>query len=526
MNKVYPLDILSVKNYGINNWFNNYSQWPLPEIEFSSLMADIHNLYIQTAINASLEQKTIMITSHKITFEYLHLFHSIIVLSKLKQKGIRPVCDKSSLYFYDLLNNSTNISGIYYNTMEPYLNFSFKKKIINSIKTKYRQYKYFNKMKSNNHLPPFLVIGYPGDQLIKYAISQNRSIKCIYPIHIFPRKYNQKNSIETRDIINTLIYGLEDIALKFKVNLNSYHISYLKTITNHLFQNVWHNIYSMRKVLRKYDSTFILVKGLGNLQVRCFCSAGNLENHKIVGITHGNNIAMLKINSWAVNDLAMVDEYLIPSKKSLSLFIRYRDHYPIARQRKAVIKSYDLNNYSNIWNKYNQMSFPDKINSVMYLEWPMKEQRSTNILGFWHYQLILALRIGLFLRKQKVKSIIKRHPDRLLESNGLYNNYYDVIVDEPFESIFEMADLFIIPNIQSTVFGFALLTNRPIVCFKSMLQNVWDDMLILLEKRCTVIPSWFDSQTGEFLFDDKSLQKAIKNKPEKPDSEFVEKYML
>jgi len=526
MNKVYPLDILSIKDYGINNWFNHYSQWPLPETEYMSLLEDINKLYIQTAMSASFELKTVMITSYKIMFEYLQIFHSIIVLSRLLENGMKPVCDKTNSYFYDLLNIKTIISGIYHDVLQPYLDFDVRKRILYLIKAQYRNYKYFNKIKTNSHLPPFLAMAYPGNHLINYATSHDRNIKCISPIPLLSQNYNQKNAIETKIIVNTIVSGLESIAVKFNVYLDSYHISYLQNTTNVLFQKVWHNIYLMKKVLKKYDSTSILVKGLGNLLIRCFCSAGSLENHKIVSITHGNNIAMFKLNNWAINDLAMVDEYVIPNKKSLGQFIRYRDYHPISCERKTIIKPYESNYVSNIWNKYNKMSLPTKIKNVMFLEWPMKEQRSMNTMGFWHYQLILTLRIGLLLRKQKVQSIIKRHPDRLLESQGLYNDYYDVIIDDPFESICEMADLYIIPNIQSTVFGFAMLTNRPIICFESMLQNVWDNMRELLEKRCIIIPSWFDSQTGEFLFDDNSFQKALQRKPEKPNTEFVEKYML
>ena len=142
-----------------------------------------------------------------------------------------------------------------------------------------------------------------------------------------------------------------------------------------------------------------------------------------------------------------------------------------------------------------------------------------------NYQLDLILRLGLFLRSKGLKTILKRHPDRLAESDGLYNDFFDKLIIEPFESVYEIADAYIFTNIATTTFGFALLTNRPVIFFETFLNEVWEEVHKSLRKRCRVIPSKMESD-GLMLFDKDALAKAIRKKTEEPDTEFAQKYML
>ena len=46
-----------------------------------------------------------------------------------------------------------------------------------------------------------------------------------------------------------------------------------------------------------------------------------------------------------------------------------------------------------------------------------------------------------------------------------------------------------------------MTTNRPIFIFSTWLEEVWEDMIPLIRKRCIAIPSWIDGE-GNLRFDE------------------------
>ena len=90
----------------------------------------------------------------------------------------------------------------------------------------------------------------------------------------------------------------------------------------------------------------------------------------------------------------------------------------------------------------------------------------------------------------------------------MYDRYYDELLTLSFEAVYDEADAYIIPHIGTTAFGFALLTNKPIVIFEYVLDYLWEPASELLRKRCRVVPSWI-ADDGRLLFDENKLIDAL-----------------
>jgi CDP-glycerol glycerophosphotransferase (TagB/SpsB family) len=124
-----------------------------------------------------------------------------------------------------------------------------------------------------------------------------------------------------------------------------------------------------------------------------------------------------------------------------------------------------------------------------------------------------------------IKLILKKHPDRLEESKGIYDEYYDELVTRPFEDVYDDADLFIFSEISTTTFGFAVMTNKPIIIFSDALKFVWNDVERMLRKRCIVIESSL-STDGKLMFDSISLMSALNSTLPLPNKDYIHKYIL
>ncbi len=161
----------------------------------------------------------------------------------------------------------------------------------------------------------------------------------------------------------------------------------------------------------------------------------------------------------------------------------------------------------------------------MVVEYPLTEFHHRLSFLFWPYQLALTLRLGLLCRRLGVTAVLKRHPDRLTESMGVYDAHFDQLLAAPFEEVCSQADAFIFPSIASTTFAVALLTNRPVIFFETALLDVWEELHAPLKKRCRVIPAWTDEE-DRLVFDEKALADALRRPPEAPDTQFLEEYLF
>ncbi|MDP6771190.1 MAG: hypothetical protein QF704_10885, partial [Anaerolineales bacterium] len=84
--------------------------------------------------------------------------------------------------------------------------------------------------------------------------------------------------------------------------------------------------------------------------------------------------------------------------------------------------------------------------------------------------------------------IYKLHPDRIPEGEGLFDDIADEVNRGRFEKVYGQADCLLFPNSgNSTTFGFALLTKKPIVCMNISGLIHLSKALDLIGKRCCIV---------------------------------------
>jgi hypothetical protein len=225
-------------------------------------------------------------------------------------------------------------------------------------------------------------------------------------------------------------------------------------------------------------------------------------------------------------ELSMVDTFVVPTQGAVELVSMAVEKFLHPYGKDVEIVSCDSDEYERIRRLNRSKAPPPSIKKVMLLEFPLTELWYIGSYGlFWPYQLDLCLRIAKLMRRCRIKTILKRHPNRLKESEGVYDCYYDELLTAPFEEVYDEADAYIFPNIATTTFGFSLLTNKPVIIFESALEDVWEPARELLRKRCRVVPSWI-AEDGRLMFDEDRLVDALLEPPEEPNDEFIERYMV
>jgi hypothetical protein len=123
--------------------------------------------------------------------------------------------------------------------------------------------------------------------------------------------------------------------------------------------------------------------------------------------------------------------------------------------------------------------------------------------AFLHHelQLIQLLKsVGYYI-------IYKPRLDTICETRGIFEKYVDRVLTEKFEDVFSYPDCYLFSLPYSTTFGFALLTNKPIVLINCQGYTWYPRALELIKKRCSVVEA--ESVDGKIVFNKKALLDAI-----------------
>lgn len=507
----YPLDIFSVKELGLEKWIKNEMIWPILDDESIAIGNDVYNEYVNIIRETKDERiKLLLNINNKLILEISGIIHSLLVLKRLDEKGLEPEFNNSAIYFEALLNQDPSIDGIY-NRYKDKVIPENKGRLYNSLKgflLKLKLNKSLNKKKDENVI--YSLESKNHFYLKKYSQMENKPIK-FYPLFdISTYFYVTKNSqVYFEHSINEILRIFKELGLKYEISISEGIISNLKYIINNAFTKTNSLLDYHYSILKKLSPSEFFIPSLGHISFRTFSAAAKLAGHTIIGSSHGNSIGMFDIPLRALIDLSIVDKFLVVTNYASKNYKKLRVKYLEGINRPEII-SVNSNFYKKLFDKHNNLNTKSNIKKLMIVEYPLTETRH-NLYSFWPYQLKLMLKIGQFLSKTKINSIIKRHPDRLEESTIIYKNYYDYQLSAPFEEVFQEADAFLFMNITSTTFGFAMTTNRPIFIFSTWLEEVWDEMVPAISKRCITIPSWIDS-SGVMHFDEKYFRDKLLSK--------------
>jgi hypothetical protein len=142
-------------------------------------------------------------------------------------------------------------------------------------------------------------------------------------------------------------------------------------------------------------------------------------------------------------------------------------------------------------------------------------------------QLNLELRISRLLIDSGFQLLIKVHPKGL----GYPKKIYSEVIPEAnivagwFEQVHEKADAFVFYNFASTALCEAIsLTSKPIALIHPVINNIYNQEMDILKKRCKVIMASYDAK-NKISFNNESLLKYLAKNEWKISDEIKDKFI-
>ncbi|MFC1808894.1 hypothetical protein ACFL3D_02070 [Candidatus Omnitrophota bacterium] len=261
-----------------------------------------------------------------------------------------------------------------------------------------------------------------------------------------------------------------------------------------------------KSCFRKRNEDVIAVSA-GGIISRLFLSAVRATQHKVYGCTHGHLISGAG-QQQTVIDGTIFDEYLFFSKamvetfknaakESIFSFVQPYARYVSDSNYNRISKSKIRKRAKT--NKY-IMIMGGPIRACFYFWNPVVDR--FNYL-FLEYNLIVGL------KNRGFSVCYKGHPDRKAEMKGIFSNYVDCEIFEPFENILDKADCLIFRTTETTTFGYAaMFTNIPMVLIETTKDKRDSKIRNFLEKRCAIVPANFDEK-GRVITDIEAICAAI-----------------
>ena len=272
------------------------------------------------------------------------------------------------------------------------------------------------------------------------------------------KRYSQQ--LDSHSLIENILENIVKISKDHGLELRKSQITYLKMISKKSLNNTYELIEFYKNYLNKIPLTKILIPSFGKLHVRSLSVAAKQVGHKVIGSTHGNNVGFYKHSQWYYSDLILCDEYIVPTSKSVIAFKKYNESFRVKEECKLKLSIRSKNPFWNVFKTLNQDELAIENKNVMIMEYPHSPDFLPLPFQTSNFQLWLVIRISILLKRNGFRTIIKLHPDRLLESNSLYDRYFDKIISEKFEVSYKQADAIIFPELSTTCLPFSLLTKK------------------------------------------------------------------
>jgi len=525
----YPFDLLTMKSFGLDEWINGYfDEWPITVDEIIEINSSIQKIFHSYILEGSDGYSDILLAGYKLYYECSIFTIHAIAFDRLTRNNYDVVYNHNTPYLGFLSDKDEEIKTYSYsNKLIPKIpNTSYK------IKQRINNYLRYNRdpvsdLTSNNNKNNFLCVSYPTKKLIDFANSHNRGLKIVYPYN-FIGNYNYKTN-DFREITNSIITDVVDVINHFGTTLDNHKISQLKSLTINILEKIDLNVFQISKYFMNIKPTLVLTPIFGNIFSRSACIAAKRNNHKVVGHSHGGNIGMLTSSVWGAIDLALADEYIVENNISKELWKSYATNHELVDEKRIKFTIVEGDYFKNLSKKTNKQ-YLNKIESridiktIMIYELNMKHVSLGSPHYYWQYLLDLLLRVAKDLKTNGFTTILKRSPMSLVETNNLYNKFFDRIIDDKFEECFYEADAILFIYSTSTGFPFSLHTKLPVVIFSHELDHYQDYVQADLKERISVVKTSFVK--NKIMYNEAELIKAFTNNRNNLNQNFINKYYL
>jgi len=534
MKNKFPVDIFSVKEYGIDRWQKEFS-WPVSDEDYVTLCRDIEEMLI-TKINAYPEDiSDLLLVLSSLRSEFWHFIHAVDVFNRLSEKNTEMLYSEKTLWYKDVAPAMPiDINAVMDNNAAIKFNAP--------VSPKTRLYKLLNSVRLNKNI--FKLIGSEGNGTAevymyssllarKYIKSLPYNLRFTLQQDWLPKSTSCSLPHRLIEAIDHLSKDIKDelitIVEKNRINLSGVYIDHLERMTKYMLTRAAEMITLAQEGIRGKRRTLLFVPGFADFFSRALYLVFRKQGGKVISFVHGGNVALYDAPTFGFSEFAFSDEFITYVWNNNSYFEKIRDSNPVLKNNKTTFKSCDSDQFSKVWLKNRIHPIPQKIKRILIVGYPYAPWRRYHVAGgFWPMRLDLELRVADALKKAGYYVIYKPHPDRIDEARGIFDGRVDkVLYDGYFEGSMNAADAFLFGSIRTTAFPFALCTNKPVIAFKMDKESFkpFTEPMGLLEKRCIFIGARFDGR-NRIVFDERELLGALDSAPEAPNTEFIERYMI
>jgi len=518
--RVLP-DISAVKKAGINYYKDNYF-WPVPEDEYHEFIEFMHSEYVKLIIN--LDDKVYDIALVEYTFivsELTGIFHYNYVKSYAKMKGlsIDPATESYSYLYPDW----KLIESYYSNISFPY------GRIMRGVRRLVKNI-FFNK-----HLSIFKIIsklilnsntvGIGSNDAIKKSYIEKEGIFCdhrdwidlIY-INKPSSKSNRLCDSLTNEAIIPFLKSLESKGTLFTKDLDFSKIlsSWKKRIgdASIIYTNLFYNDnikferLLVTEVVKPYNKLISVALQRKGVEVYCF--------------DHGNDSSVTNYEIGNQNERAHCKKFIVPTPGVKRKYEEIYSKNTLENRTGIKYISVGQSKYIDLLKSNSKIKKSSNLNKIMIIGTPPNANRYYYEKGwFFYFKIKLELKIIDTLHDLGYYVIYKAHPGTLVETKGLFEEYVDEYITDPYEKVWHLADSFVFTDTSSSTFGYALTTNRHIVLLDNV-DNIHHDITWeLLKKRVDVIPSYIDNRMY-IRFSENDFYKSFEDKSEVYNNTFLE----
>lgn len=502
-----PYDVFGVKKMGVDQWFEDF-YFPVEHEEFSSLWLDMESCFLQIAQSSPSPYKDILYAATKVPFLLAQWVHVLLAERRAKEKGKRLMVHEQTEYteLLDVEKGKTPSMRC--------LTLSNHKYWEQKIRAYLKAFKYSLKAGYAMRLLSQLCserkcfatsMHYP---LLRAYCRQNDIYPILAPVEFFMGSQKEARSVSKWEAISkVLAEEFGQIIEKYCGSLSPSQHSHIK---DYLIKNLnayYRHFFDILQRLSSYSksqSWTLFATSLGEPIHRILYQAFRYNGGQIIGFTHGNVFARPVSPNICITELAMCDEYILGGSHEKSLLEFYIEKYQDKYEYNRCIKLKSLrwvDNYykplSAINGTKTESSYLQRIEKIMVPGTPYYQHQCGFIPGAFGIRwLYLELQIVKALKEAGFYVIYKAHPDRLRESQDIFEGRVDLILTEPFETVWDQADCFVNVTWASTTYGYALRTGKPAIIVNTLGAPWPKKLLNVIKERYFFVRTLLDERNG------------------------------
>jgi len=492
-----------IRGSGLESFVDNYF-WPVSDNDFHDFIELINREYVDLSLRMENDFMFDIAMIELSFFSQLeNIFHYNYVKEYSKDNNVELVFgDESKEFLYPDWSEYSNY----------YTKLKFPHGLLIRLLRRISRNVIFNK-----HLPvkkyifgffskPKVVSIGSQDNLKKHYL-KNKQEFCNYvdwPDLIGSNIKNKKSKeLHEKIVINLLLPFMEILKDNDSLFVRNFNFDELELAWRKRFYDIT-NIYINTINSDKVET--LLVTEAGKPVSKLIAMAYQRSGKDVYCFHHGHDFAIKAQNIAHQRTVSHCKNFIVPSGDIADQYLNIYSKLPLEKRTNTKYISLDIESYDNHINNSKEQN--NSIKSVMIMGYPHNSTRYTDEKGLFSiFKIDLEYRLIRFLKDKGYRVIYKAHPDRLKEVSGVFNDFVDEIVSEPFEDSWKKADAFIFTHTGTTTFGYSLSLGKRVV-----LINLEKCLLTIDEKHIEnvfrVVPAKIDTN-NRIKFNKKILLSAL-----------------